>query len=105
MIAPPTLLAGIIGGGVLGALHHKGLGLSAEDRDRIAAELTGGKAAVGVLAPPLRPRPSPTSSPSSVATAEIIEPTDEAIAEADAVAPTVEAAEAAAPEEVEAPVA
>ena len=49
VIAPPTLLAGVIGGGLLGAFHHKGLGLKAEDRDRIAAELAGGKAAVGVL--------------------------------------------------------
>ncbi len=98
VIAPPTLLAGIIGGGVLGALHHKGLGLKAEDRDRIAAELTDGKAAVGVLA----------AAPQAVAikdklaelggAAEILEVTDEAIAEADAVAPAVEAAEAAAPE-------
>ncbi|HZL74281.1 MAG TPA: hypothetical protein VFB83_02815 [Propionibacteriaceae bacterium] len=43
--------AGIIGGGILGALHHKGLGLDKADRDRIAAELGDGKAAVGVLAP------------------------------------------------------
>ena len=28
VIAPPTLLAGIVGGGVLGHFHHKGLGLS-----------------------------------------------------------------------------
>ena len=34
--------------GALGALHHKGLGLHTADRDRIAAELGGGKAAVGV---------------------------------------------------------
>ena len=50
VIAPPTLLAGVIGGGLLGAFHHKGLGLKSEDRDRIAAQLAGGKAAVGVLA-------------------------------------------------------
>lgn len=49
VIAPPTLLAGIVGGGVLGHFHHKGLGLSPEDRERIGAELSGGKAAVGVL--------------------------------------------------------
>ena len=49
VIAPPTLLAGVIGGGLLGAFHHKGLGLKSEDRDRIAAQLAGGKAAVGVL--------------------------------------------------------
>src|SRR3982751_787689 len=37
-------------GGVLGLMHHKGLGLSESDRDRISAELSSGKAAVGVLA-------------------------------------------------------
>jgi hypothetical protein len=50
VVAPPTLLAGLVGGGLIGHFHHKGLGLSAEDRDRIAGELSGGKAAVGVLA-------------------------------------------------------
>jgi len=42
--------AGIIGGGILGALHHKGLCLDKADRDRIAAG-GDGKAAVGFLAP------------------------------------------------------
>ena len=28
VIAPPTLLAGIVGGGILGHFHHKGLGLN-----------------------------------------------------------------------------
>jgi len=50
VVAPPTLLAGVVGGGVLGAFHHKGLGLSDEDRTRIGKELAGGKAAVGALA-------------------------------------------------------
>ena len=27
-VAPPTLLAGMVGGGVLGHFHHKGLGLT-----------------------------------------------------------------------------
>ena len=49
IIAPPTLLAGVIGGGVLGALHHKGLGLKGADREKIAAHLAGGRAAVGIL--------------------------------------------------------
>lgn len=49
VIAPPTLLAGMVGGGILGHFHHKGLGLTDEDRERIVAELTGGRAAVGVL--------------------------------------------------------
>ncbi len=51
VIAPPTLLAGLAGGGLIGHFHHKGLGLSQDDRDRITADLAGGKAAVGVLVP------------------------------------------------------
>ena len=51
LCTPVGLAAGLIGGGLLGALHHKNLGLDEADRDRIGAELAGGKAAVGVLAP------------------------------------------------------
>lgn len=49
MLTPIGLAAGAIGGGVIG-LHRKGLGFNDEDRDRISAELSGGRAAVGVLA-------------------------------------------------------
>ena len=49
VVAPPTLLAGMVGGAVRGHFHHKGLGLTSEDRERIGGELQGGKAAVGVL--------------------------------------------------------
>lgn len=49
IIAPPTLLAGVLGGGALGALHRKGLGLGGDERDRLAADLADGRAAVGVL--------------------------------------------------------
>jgi hypothetical protein len=51
LCTPVGLAAGLIGGGLLGALHHKNLGLDEADRDRIGRELEGGKAAVGVLAP------------------------------------------------------
>jgi hypothetical protein len=51
LVTPVGLAAGLIGGGLLGALHHKNLGLDGADRDRIGRELTGGKAAVAVLAP------------------------------------------------------
>ena len=51
LFTPVGLGVGVIGGGLLGALHHKGLGLDQADRDRLGAELSGGKAAVGVLAP------------------------------------------------------
>jgi len=51
LVTPVGLAAGLIGGGLLGALHHKNLGLDEADRERISSELQGGKAAVGVLAP------------------------------------------------------
>jgi hypothetical protein len=51
LCTPVGLAAGLIGGGLLGALHHKNLGLDEADRERIQGELEGGKAAVGVLAP------------------------------------------------------
>jgi uncharacterized membrane protein len=34
---------------VLGALHHKGLGIKPEVREQLGWDLSGGKAAVGVL--------------------------------------------------------
>jgi hypothetical protein len=51
LVTPVGLAAGLIGGGLLGALHHKNLGLSDTDRERLRRELEGGQAAVGVLAP------------------------------------------------------
>jgi hypothetical protein len=51
LVTPVGLAAGLIGGGLLGALHHKNLGLTDADRERLHRELQGGKAAVGVLAP------------------------------------------------------
>ena len=40
---------GMAGGAVGGSMHHKGLKLSDEDKARISADLSSGKAAVGVL--------------------------------------------------------
>ena len=51
LVTPVGLAVGLVGGGLLGALHHKNLGLDGADRDRIGSELQGGKPAVGVLAP------------------------------------------------------
>ena len=51
LLGPAVAGIGVPGGSLLGTLHHKGLGLGENDRDRIVAELRGGKAAVGVLAP------------------------------------------------------
>jgi len=50
VLGPAALGVGIVGGTVGGALHHKGLKLTDEDKTRIITDLQGGKAAVGVLA-------------------------------------------------------
>jgi uncharacterized membrane protein len=44
-----SLLGGIVGGGIIGALFHKGLGISKDQMARIDGYLNDGKAAVGVL--------------------------------------------------------
>jgi len=49
LLGPVGIGAGVVGGGLLGALHHKGLGLDDDDQARIGKELEGGRAAVGVL--------------------------------------------------------
>ena len=51
LLGPAAIGVGLIGGAAAGALHHKGLGLSDADRERIGKELTSGRAAVGVLTP------------------------------------------------------
>jgi hypothetical protein len=40
----------VVGGMVVGALHHKNLGLSDAEKSRLTVELQAGKAAVGVMA-------------------------------------------------------
>ena len=93
VVAPPALLAGVVGGGILGAFHHKGLGMSDADKARIGAELTGGKAAVGVLATAAEAGAITGKLAELGGAVEAIDVTDEAL---DAVAEV-------APEETEAP--
>jgi hypothetical protein len=97
IIAPPSLLAGVIGGGVLGALHHKGLGIKADERERIGAELADGKAAVGVLAAAVEASAISAKLAELGGTPQVLTVSEQDAAEADGVAPAVEAAEAAAP--------
>jgi uncharacterized membrane protein len=47
-----TLLGGVVGGGIIGAFFHKGLGLSKDDVARIDGYLSDGKAMVAVVADP-----------------------------------------------------
>jgi uncharacterized membrane protein len=51
LLGPVGVGVGVVGGAAAGALHHKGLGLTDSDRQRIGKELTNGKAGVGVLTP------------------------------------------------------
>jgi uncharacterized membrane protein len=98
VVAPPTLLVGLVGGGVLGHFHHQGLKLSDDDRTRIGAELAGGKAAVGVLVPAGQASAVTAKLTELGGTAEVHEVTDEALDAVAAAAP--EAAAAPAPEPV-----
>ena len=93
VIAPPTLLAGVIGGGLLGAFHHKGLGLKSGDRDRIASQLSAGKAAVGVLVSPSIAIDVSAKLTELGGSAEVHEVAEEAVAEVETAVPAVEAAE------------
>jgi hypothetical protein len=76
-----------------GAFHHKGLGMSDADKARIGAELTGGKAAVGVLATAEEAGAITGKLAELGGGVEAIDVTDEAL----------EAVAEAAPEETEAP--
>ncbi len=44
------ILGGGLGGGIIGSFFHKHLGMSEQERDGLAKEIAGGRAAVGVLA-------------------------------------------------------
>ena len=94
VIAPPTLLVGIVGGAVLGHFHHKGLQLTDADRARIGAELAGGKAAVGVLVDAADAKAVSDELTHLGGTAEAFEVTDEALEAVAAVAPADTAAPA-----------
>ena len=90
------LLAGVVGGGILGAFHHKNLGLSGDDKARLQSELEGGKAAVGVLVREDQADSVASELANLGGTTETHEVVEETVAEVEEVVPEVEAAEAAA---------
>jgi uncharacterized membrane protein len=97
-LTPPTLIAGAIAGGALGALHHKGLGIDSAERDELATALQSGRAAVGVLVADTESSAVSDKLAELGGDARVLSPSDEAVAEVDAAAPAVEAEEAAAGE-------
>jgi uncharacterized membrane protein len=96
-LTPPTLLAGALAGSALGSLHHKGLGIDSAERDDIADALTNGQAAVGVLVADTEASAVSDKLTELGGELHVLSPSDEAVAEVDAAAPEVEAAEAAEP--------
>jgi len=86
MATPIGLAAGLVGGALLGALHHKGVGLTNEDRERLGKELAGGKAAVGVLIDPLQEAAVTSMLAGLGGTLETHDVDDAALAEVDAAA-------------------
>ena len=99
-----TLIGGVVGGGIIGALFHKGLGISKEDMAKIDGHLNDGKAAVGVLVK-LDEVEALTAKMAELGgmAAESFEVSDEAVEEAVAAANAEPAAEDAATEGEAAP--
>ena len=88
----------MVGGGILGHFHHQGLGLTDADRERIAAELAGGKAAIGVLVEDGDEAYMISKKLTELGgTAEVHEVTEEALEAVAAAAPDAAAPETAAP--------
>ena len=94
-LTPPTLLAGAIGGGALGGLHHKGLGIDDAERDRLKTALESGSAAVGALVAEDQASVVSDKLKELGGDTKVLTPSDEAVAEVDAVASQVEAEAAA----------
>jgi hypothetical protein len=87
IVAPPLGAGTVVAGGLLGALHRKGLGLDDADKARISAELASGKAAVGVLARSDEAAVIASKLKELGGDSEVHEATDEALEQAAAEAP------------------
>jgi hypothetical protein len=94
-ITPPTLIAGALAGGALGGLRRKGLGIKGAERDRIANELSNGRAAVGALVEETQVTAVTLKLRELGGDVQVLRPSDDAVAEVDSVALEVEAAESA----------
>jgi predicted flap endonuclease-1-like 5' DNA nuclease len=92
----PAGLGLAVAGGVLGALHHKGLNMSGGARDDVQAQLAGGKAAVGVLVKEDQAAAVAAKLAELGGTTQTIEVPEEVEAAVEEQIPAVEAAEAAA---------
>jgi uncharacterized membrane protein len=87
LLGPVGMVTGLAGGAILGAMHHQGLGLADNDRDRISKELEGGRAAVGVLTTPEKVAPITAQLDAAGGATETHATTDEALEQATAEPP------------------
>jgi hypothetical protein len=87
IVAPPVGVGAVVAGGLLGALHRKGLGLTESDKERLGNELASGKAVVGVLARSDEAPMIASKLKELGGESEVHEATDEALEEAEAEAP------------------
>jgi hypothetical protein len=94
-LTPPTLIAGALAGGVLGSLVHKGLGVDSAERDEVAKALQDGKAAVGALVAEDESSAVSQKLGELGGDTHVLTPSEEAVAEVDAIAPQVEEEESA----------
>ncbi len=86
----PVGLGAVVAGGALGALHRKKLGIKSEQQEDVAAQLAGGKAAVGVLVADDQ-APSVTEKLTDLGgTATTVDVPEETLAEAEQAAPQIE---------------
>jgi predicted flap endonuclease-1-like 5' DNA nuclease len=86
----PVGLGAAVAGGALGALHRKKLGIQPEEQQDIAAQLAGGKAAIGVLVADDQ-APSVSEKLADLGgTAKTVDVPPEAMAEAEEAAPQIE---------------
>ena len=92
MLTPVGMAVGVIGGGILGALHHRSLFISKADRERLGRELQGGKAALGVMTDKTSVPAISAELASLGGQAETHELDDSAVAEVDAASTAAPAA-------------
>src|SRR4051794_4343357 len=79
LLGPIGLGVGALLGGAAGALHHKNLGLTDENKGRLSGELREGKAAVGIMVPAERTRSMTDWLEELGGTASVHELSDEAL--------------------------
>lgn len=89
MLTPVGMVAGVVGGGLVGVLNRKGLGLTPEAREQLGWDLSDGSAAVGVLVDIGQAGAVEAKLTELGATIKSLELTDEALKDAESAAESI----------------